>query len=127
MVGSRRHDYYRERSEHFLERFDGELERSEHELACELLWGAAAHAIKSAAQKRGWEHGSHGLLRTTVNRLAAENTMPHLLGQYNMMSAFHVGFYGDRQFRIEHMRLAKPLVSEFVQTLESLPSPNVSR
>ncbi|MYC32907.1 MAG: HEPN domain-containing protein [Chloroflexi bacterium] len=121
MIGPRHYDYYRERSEHFLERFDGELEQSEYELACELLWGAAAHAIKSAAQKRGWEHGSHDLLRTTINRLADENAMPHLLGQYNMMSAFHVGFYGDRQFRIEHMRLAKALVSGFAQTLESLP------
>ena len=121
MVAPRHHDYYRGRSEHFLKRVDGELEQSEHELACELLWGAAAHAIKSAAQRRGWEHGSHGLLRTTIDRLAAENAIPHLLGQYDMMSAFHVGFYGDRQFGIAHIRLAEALAAEFIQTLASLP------
>ena len=107
MIGPRHYAYYRERSEHFLERVDGELEQNEYELACELLWGTAAHAIKSAAQRRGWEHGSHDLLRTTIDRLAAENSMPYLLGQYNMMSAFRAGFYGDRRFRIKHMRADK--------------------
>ena len=121
MVAPRHQDYYRERSRHFLELVDDELRLGEPELACELLWGAAAHCIKSIAQVRGWEHGSHGLLRITVERLIEDGAPSHLIGQYNFASEFHVGFYGDRQFNPEQLRLAERLIAEFIQTLESLP------
>lgn len=123
MVLPRHHSYYRGRSRHFLELASDILERGETEIACELLWGAAAHAIKSAAQLRGWEHGSHALLRDAVDRLVEGGAPPHLLGQYDFASAFHVGFYGDRQFRSEHVVLATALIAEFIQTLENLPDP----
>ncbi len=121
MVRPRHHDYYRERSRHFLDLFDDELERGELEISCELLWGSAAHAIKSIAQRRGWEHGSHTLLRTTVDRLIEDGAPQYLAGQYNFASEFHVGFYGDRQFSPEQLRLTKLLIADFIQTLESLP------
>ena len=122
MVAPRHHSYYRERSHHFLSLVNDFLERDEPELACESLWGGAAHAIKSIAQRKGWEHSSHALLLLSVNRLIAENSAPpHLLGQYYFASELHVGFYGDRQFRPEHLRLVRALIAEFVQTLESLP------
>ena len=41
--------YYTERSAHFLERVDDELAAGELEIACEMLWGGAAHAVKAAA------------------------------------------------------------------------------
>ena len=121
MVAPRHHDYYRERSRHFLDLFDDELERGELELACELLWGSAAHAIKAAAQQRGWRHGSHTLLGAAIERLVANGAPAHLTGQYDLASAFHVGFYGDRQFTPVQLRLAKVLIAEFIQTLESRP------
>lgn len=122
MVAPRHHSYYQERSHHFLPMVDDFLNRGELELACEVLWGAAAHAIKSIAQRKGWEHGSHSLLLDTVKRLIAEAGAPlHLRGQYQMASDFHVGFYGDRQFTPEHLRLGRALIAEFVQTLEILP------
>ena len=116
-----RHDYYRDRSRRFLELVDGELERGEIEIACELLWGAAAHAIKSVAQRRGWEHGAHALLRETVDRLIEHGAPPHLIGQYGLASEFHVGFYGDRRFTVGNIRAGKELMDDFIQTLESLP------
>ena len=122
MVAPRHHSYYRERSHHFLPMMDDFLDQGEPELACEVLWGAAAHAIKSAAQRKGWEHGTHLLLGIAIERLIAEtNAPPRLSGQYRMASDYHVGFYGDRQFHPEHLRLAKGLIAEFIQTLESLP------
>ena len=82
MVAPRHQIYYRERSHHFLPMVDDFLNRGELELACEVLWAAAAHAIKSVAQRKGWEHGSHSLLLDTVNRLIAEAGAPwHLRGQ----------------------------------------------
>ena len=121
MVRPRDPSYYQERSHHFLNRVDDELDRDEIELACELLWGAAAHSIKRAAELRGWEHGSHSSLRDTIEQLTLRGAPPHLIGQYGMMSAFHIGFYGDRRFRSGNLRLAKALIAEFIQTLESLP------
>ena len=121
MVVPRNHRYYQERSHHFLTLVNDFLDRGELEIACEVLWGAAAHAIKSVAQRKGWEHGSHGLLLITINRLIAETgAPPHLHGQYRMASDFHVGFYGDRLFGPEHLRMAQGLIAEFIQTLESL-------
>ena len=120
MVAPRHHRYYRERSGHFLELFDDTLERGELEIACELLWGSAAHAIKSVAQQRGWQHGSHTLLGAAIERLVEDGAPAHLTGQYDFASAFHVGFYGDRQFTLGQLRLAKGLIAEFIQTLESL-------
>ena len=122
MVAPRHYEYYRERSHHFLPIVGDLLEQGELELACEVLWGAAAHAIKSVAQRKGWEHGAHSLLSVAVERLIAETgAPPHLSGQYKIASDFHVGFYGDRQFRPEHLRLGRALIAEFVQSLESLP------
>lgn len=121
MVAPRNQDYYRDRSRHFLEMVDDQLEQGVLELVCELLWGGAAHATKAIAQRRGWEHGSHALLRATVDRLIEDGASPHLAGQYNIASEFHVGFYGDRQFTPEQLRLAKGLIAEFIRTLESSP------
>lgn len=101
------------------------LSQGELELACEVLWGAAAHAIKSAAQRREWEHGSHTLLLASITRLIAEEgAPPHLLGQYRLASDLHIGFYGDLEFDGDNIRYAKDTVADFVETLESLPPAN---
>ena len=43
MLMTRPTTYYTERSAHFLARVDDELAHGELEVACELLWGGAAH------------------------------------------------------------------------------------
>ena len=121
MVAPRHHEYYRERSHHFMELVDDVLARGELELACEILWGAAAHAIKSAAQRKQWRHDTHDMLRATVVRLIAETgAPPYLRGQYRLASDLHVGFYGDRVFDASHIRHAKEPIAEFIGALESL-------
>ena len=45
--------YHRERSRHFLDLVDDELERGELEEASNKVWGAAAHAVKAVAEGRG--------------------------------------------------------------------------
>ena len=98
------------------------LAQGEPEAACEMARGAAAHAIKAAAQRQGWRHSSHSLLRVAVNRLIAEIGAPsHILGRYYLASNLHAGFYGDRIFNDAHIRRAKEPVAEFIQTLENLP------
>ncbi len=121
MVAPRSWEYYRERSHHFLRLADNMLAEGELEVACEMLWGAAAHAIKAvAAQRSGWEHDTHTQLRIAVDRLVfEERAPPHLLGQYDMASRLHQGFYG-RPFNADQISAARQPIAEFVRTLESL-------
>ena len=121
MVAPRPAEYYRERSQHFLNLIDTMLDLGELELACEVLWGASAHAIKAVAQRKGWAHGSHDLLLASILRLIDEGAPPHLIGQYRMASDFHVGFYGDRVFGADNIRASREIIAQFVQTLVALP------
>ena len=90
-------------------------------MACESLWGAAAHAIKATASQRpGWEHSTHSNLRAVIDRLVLDTgAPPYLLGQYAMASRFHEGFYG-RPFTADQISAGKEPIAEFVQTLENL-------
>ena len=111
---------HRERSRHFLDLVDDELERGELEEASNKVWGAAAHAVKAAAEGRGWEHHAHALLQQAVQRLIREDGAPqHLWGQYLIASAYHQMFYG-RPPDAEYIRYGRDIIAEFIGTLESL-------
>ena len=118
-------DYHRERSRHFLSLVDDELTRGEldaasNEEASNKVWGAAAHAIKAVAERRGWQHHAHALLEEAVIRLIQEEGAPqHLFGQYMMASAYHQRFYGGAP-PAAGIRAGKEVIAEFIQTLESL-------
>ena len=87
--------YHQERSRHFLALVDDELALGELEEASNKVWGAAAHAIKAVAERRGWEHHAHHLLEAAVFRLVHEELAPRdLLIQYITASAYHQRFYG---------------------------------
>ena len=112
--------YHRERSRHFLALVDDELARGELEEASNKVWGAAAHAIKAVAERRGWEHHAHALLQEVIQRLIRDEGAPsHLWGQYMMASAYHQGFYAWPP-PADGIRYGKEIISEFVATLESL-------
>ena len=86
-------DYHRERNRHFLSLVDDELNRGELEEASNKVWGAAAHAIKAVAERRGWQHHAHALLEETVDRLVREENAPRdILIQYMTASAYHQRF-----------------------------------
>ena len=112
--------YHRERSRHFLALVDDELARGELEEAGNKVWGAAAHAVKAAAETRGWPHHAHSLLQQAVQRLIREDGAPqHLWGQYLIASAYHQMFYGHPP-DVAHIRYGKDTIAEFIRTLESL-------
>jgi hypothetical protein len=113
-------NYHRERSHHFLSLVDDELVRGELEEASNKVWGAAAHAIKAVAERRGWQHHAHALLQEVVERLIRDESAPQqLFGQYMIASAFHQRFYGDPP-SADGIQYGKELIAEFVSTLESL-------
>lgn len=121
MTATRPAGYYRERSRRCLDLADDLLARDEPEAAGEMLWGAAALAVKTVAQRRRWRHDTHALLRNAVDRLVYERgAPPHLLGQYAMASECHAGFYGDRMFTAVQIRYGREPIAEFVGALETL-------
>lgn len=112
--------YHRERSRHFLALVDDELDRGELEEASNKVWGAAAHAIKAVAERRGWDHHAHALLEEAVYRLVHEEQAPRdLLIQYITASAYHQRFYG-RPPAAAFIQSGKELIAQFIDTLESL-------
>ena len=111
--------YHWGRSWHFRDLVDDELARGELKEASNKLWGAAAHAIKAAAETQGWEHHAHALLEEAVDRLIHEAGAPlQIWGQYMMASACHRRFYGNPP-DAGKIRNGKELVAEFIRTLES--------
>ena len=120
MISPDRTAYYRERSRHFLNLVDSELNRGELEEGANKLWGAAAYAIKAVAEGRGWRHNGHALLEEAVMRLVTQGAPAHLPGLYDLSSRFHRGFYGDLTFTVDQISRGKEPIAEFIQTLENL-------
>jgi hypothetical protein len=113
-------DYHSERSWHFLDLVDDEVQRGEPEEASNKLWGAAAHAIKAVAERRGWPHGAHSDLEETVLRLIDDEGAPPILyTYYGLANWFHSRFYGGPPAgnAIHH---GKGEMTEFIRLLESL-------
>ena len=54
-------DRYTEISRYLLEEAWQQLDRGDLIQASEKAWGATAHAVKSLAQTRGWNHTRHDL------------------------------------------------------------------
>ena len=61
--------------------------------ASEKGWGAAAHAVKSIAERRGWRHNSHNDLFTVARRVATELDNSEILGLFSIASSLHKNFY----------------------------------
>ncbi len=61
--------------------------------ASEKGWGAAAHAVKAIAERRGWRHNSHRDLYRAINRIAAEMDREDILDLFSIANALHQNFY----------------------------------
>ena len=61
-------EFHQETSRRFIIQADDELRKGDIMQACEKAWGAAAHSVKSIAERRGWEHDTHAaLFRAALN------------------------------------------------------------
>ncbi len=113
-------DYHAERSWHFLELVDDEVQRGELEEASNKLWGAAAHAIKAIAERRGWPYGAHRDLEDAVMRLVDDEGAPTILHTYySSANWFHSRFYGGPPSE-SVIRNGKQNMADFIRLLENL-------
>ena len=93
-----------------------EIESGDLLQGSEKLWGAAAHAVKAAAEQRGWKHNGHAYLHRVVNEIVAENGDKWIERAFESANRLHINFYENIMDRDEidgHARNVSHLVDEF--------------
>ena len=80
-------------SRRFILQADAEFAAGDLLQASEKGWGAAAHAMKSIAEERGWRHDSHARLFTIARRLARETGRSEIMDLFYIASDAHKNFY----------------------------------
>ena len=86
-------EFHMETSRRFMLQAESELRAGDGMQASEKAWGAAAHAVKSVAESRGWRHRTHAdLFRAVDNivRLSGDSEISLLFDDAN---ALHKNFY----------------------------------
>lgn len=87
--------------------------------ASEKGWGAAAHLVKSVAERRSWRHDGHRELYQAVNRLAQETGDNQIRVLFGSASALHINFY-ENWLPKEMVEAYLVQVAEFLRKLEDL-------
>ena len=86
---------YQEASRKLLAQGFAELAQGDTRQASEKGWGAVAQALKSIAERRGWQHNGHRLIRRAASRLANETGDAEIRRLYRVASDLHTNFYED--------------------------------
>ena len=110
---------HRQAAREFLTASDEEFARGDVLQGAEKLWGAAAHAVMSVAQERGWPHESHRSLKNAVVRLAEEYDDQLINAGFLAAEKFHRHFYHDSMEDWER-NADRPLVHEFVERVSAV-------
>ncbi len=110
---------YREASRRLLTQARLELEAGDVRQASEKGWGAAAQAVKAAAQQRGWTHNYHRALFMVVTDLSNETADPELDVLFASANYLHINFYEDA---LDAAKVRRHLVrtEEFIGKIESI-------
>ncbi len=70
-----------------------ELDAGDTRQASEKLWGAAAQALKSLAERRGWPHGSHAHFYRIMSSIEGEINDPTVRQHFASANELHINFY----------------------------------
>ena len=84
---------YANQSREFIALAHQELEQGDLLQASEKAWGAAAAAVKSVAEMRGWQHYAHTLIRAAAWRIAREYRRPQIMGMMVAASDLYQNHY----------------------------------
>ena len=87
--------------------------------ASEKAWGAAAAAVKSIAEMRGWQHYAHILIAAAVWRISREHRQPRIRTLFKSANDLHQNFY---EYRYGEEEVAEGIaeVAELLAFLESV-------
>ena len=86
-------DKYASMSREYMAHAEDYLGQGDLKQASEKSWGAAACALKSIAEQRGWRHQSHSLLFDVSNQVADELSRPELRDMFVEANSMHQNFY----------------------------------
>ena len=114
-----RADDYAAQSRQLLEEGQEALTQGGLLQASEKLWGAVAHMVKSAAEKRSWSHSSHRELFRVVNQLAQESGDAELRDLFRLANSLHTNFY-ENWMTEEYIADGVPQVEELVRRLDGM-------
>ena len=82
-----------ETSQILIRQAEDELRNGDRLQASEKGWGAAAHAVKAVAERRGWRYSSHAMLIGIVRRLAVESGGQEIRRLFDVAATLHTNFY----------------------------------
>ena len=107
---------YRTASATLFDQAMSELDAGDLRQASEKLWGAAAQALKSLAERRDWRHGSHAHFFRIMARLESETEDAGLMLQFDAANQLHINFY-ENWLDEEQIRRRAEHVHRFVDHL----------
>ncbi len=96
-----------------------ELEAGDARQASEKLWGAVAQALKSVAEERGWNHGSHAEFYRIVSRIVDETDEEEIGSWFRTANELHINFY-EAWMRENAVRQSVDHVDRLIKRLSEL-------
>ena len=112
-------DRYSAISARLLREAQRELDLGDFIQSSEKTWGAAAHSIKSVAEKWGWYHQGHYRLRAVVEFIGYHQDMGHLIDLYWAPSGLHSNYY-EHEFDGDTLQRAINTTKTFVGEMEKI-------
>ena len=86
-------EFHTDTSRRFIEQAEDELRRGDSLQACEKAWGAAAHAVKSIAERQGWPHERHGHLYDAIFAIRDSTGDKEIETLFRLAGGLHQNFY----------------------------------
>lgn len=110
---------YAAMSQEYMVRAEDYLRQGDLKQASEKSWGAAACALKSIAEQRGWHHQSHSLLHDIANQVVDELGRPDLHDMFVHAKSMHQNFYENWEPE-EGVEYAVGRIKAYLAELESV-------
>ena len=117
-------DRYPAISQRLLRQAQEELDANDLIQASEKAWGAAAHAIKSVAEKWGWYHQGHYRLRAVVDFISIERDRVDLVDLYQHPSLMNFNWY-EHELYEDTVQIAINATRTFVAEMEKIRAEDV--
>lgn len=88
---------YAELSRRLLQQAQDEFDKGDRLQASWKAWDAAAHAMKAAAERRGWNHSRIEYLFAVADQVAGDTDNPELRTLFSRASTLYQNFHEDWQ------------------------------
>ena len=110
---------YTDMSQEYIARAEDYLREGDLKQASEKSWGAAACALKSIAEQRGWNHRTHSLLFDLSNQIADELGRPDLRDLFQSAKSMYQNFYENWEHE-DGVEYAVGRIKEYLSELETV-------